>query len=109
MTVAIFVTFDGVKLQSQSLSKTIEWVAKRSYSIYLLQYATIEFATNVIYAGALNGRYATLVWPLRLSTWIFATVLAYGLALAVASIVDTLIIEPIQKKLRTSATFILNN
>lgn len=109
VTVAIFVTFDGVKLQSQSLSKTIEWVAKRSYSIYLLQYATIEFATNVIYAGALNGRYATLVWPLRLSTWIFATVLAYGLALAVASIVDTLIIEPIQKKLRTSATFILNN
>lgn len=109
VTVAIFVAFDGVKLQSQSLSKTIEWVAKRSYSIYLLQYATIEFATNVIYAGALNGRYATLVWPLRLSTWIFATVLAYGLALAVASIVDTLIIEPIQKKLRTSATFILNN
>lgn len=109
VTVAIFVTFDGVKLQSQSLSKTIEWVAKRSYSIYLLQYATIEFATNVIYAGALNGRYATLVWPLRLSTWIFVTVLAYGLALAVASIVDTLIIEPIQKKLRTSATFILNN
>ena len=85
VTVAIFVAFDEIKLQSQSLSKTIEWAAKRSYSIYLLQYATIEFATNVIYAGALNGGHAALAWPLRLATWILATAVAYGLALAVAS------------------------
>lgn len=109
VTVAIFVVFDGIRLHSQSLSKIIEWAAKRSYSIYLLQYATIEFATNLIYAGALNSGYATLAWHLRLATWIFAAALAYGLALAVASIVDTLIIEPIQKILRTTATFIPNN
>lgn len=109
VTVAIFVAFDEIKLQSQSLSKTIEWAAKRSYSIYLLQYATIEFATNVIYAGALNGGYAALAWPLRLATWILATAVAYGLALVVASVVDPFIIEPIQKKLRSCATFISNN
>ena len=87
-------------LYSQSLSKIIEWAAKRSYSIYLLQYATIEFATNAIYAGALNGEYSTLAWSLRLATWILATALAYGLALAIASVVDTFIIEPIQTKLK---------
>lgn len=100
VTVAIFVMFDGIRLHSQSLSKIIEWAAKRSYSIYLLQYATIEFATNAIYAGALNGEYSALAWSLRLATWILATALAYGLALAIASVVDTLIIEPIQAKLK---------
>jgi len=100
VTVAIFVMFDGIRLHSQSLSKIIEWAAKRSYSIYLLQYATIEFATNTIYAGALNGEYSTLAWSFRLATWILATALAYGLALAIASVVDTFIIEPIQTKLK---------
>lgn len=100
MTVAVFVTFDGIRVHSQALSNIIEWAAKRSYSIYLLQYATIEFATNAIYAGALNGGYAELAWPLRLASWILATALAYGLALAVVSFVDPLIIEPIQTKLK---------
>lgn len=100
VTVAVFVTFDGIRVHSQALSKIIEWAAKRSYSIYLLQYATIEFATNAIYARALNGGYAELAWPLRLASWILATALAYGLALAVASIMDPLIIEPIQTKLK---------
>lgn len=100
VTVAVFVTFDGIRVHSQALSKIIEWAAKRSYSIYLLQYATIEFATNAIYARALNSGYAELAWPLRLASWILATALAYGLALAVASIVDPLAIEPIQTKLK---------
>lgn len=100
VTVAIFITFDGIKHQSQSLSKLIEWAAKRSYSIYLLQYATIEFAIDVIYIGALHSGYATLAWPLRLITWVSATVLAYGTALIIASIVDTFVIEPIQTKLK---------
>lgn len=100
VTVAVFVTFDGIRVHSQALSKIIEWAAKRSFTIYLLQYATIEFATNAIYAGALNGGYAALAWPLRLASWILATALAYGLALAVASIVDPLVIEPIQTKLK---------
>lgn len=100
VTVAIFIAFDGIKLQSKSLSKLIEWAAKRSYSIYLLQYTTIEFAIDVIYIGALHSGYATLAWPLRLITWVSATVLAYGTALTIASIVDTFVIEPIQAKLK---------
>lgn len=100
VTVAIFIAFDGIKLQSKSLSKLIEWAAKRSYSIYLLQYETIEFAIGVIYIGALHSGYATLAWPLRLITWISATALAYGTALTIASIVDAFVIEPIQTKLK---------
>lgn len=100
VTVAIFVTFDGIKLKSQALSSIVGWTAKRSYSIYLLQYTTIELATSVIYNGALDGSYATLSWPLRITTWILATALAYGLALAVASVVDPFTIEPIQVKLK---------
>ena len=100
VTVAVFITFDGIRVHSLALSKIIEWAAKRSYSIYLLQYATIEFATTAIYAGALSGGYAELTWPLRLASWILAAALAYGLALAVASIVDPLIIESIRTKLK---------
>ena len=100
VTVAVFVAFDGIRLNSQSISKIIEWAAKRSYSIYLLQYATIEFAINIIYTKMLNGTYATLVWPFRLATWIAATALAYCTALAIASVVDTFIIEPIQGKIK---------
>lgn len=100
VTVAIFVAFNGIKLHSQTFSNIIEWTAKRSYSIYLLQYATIELATSVIYNGVLDGGYSTLSWPLRIATWILATALAYGLALAVASVVDPFIIGPIQVKLK---------
>lgn len=100
VTVEIFVAFNGIKLHSQTFSNIIEWTAKRSYSIYLLQYATIELATSVIYNGVLDGGYSTLSWPLRIATWILATALAYGLALAVASVVDPFIIGPIQVKLK---------
>lgn len=96
VTVAIFIVIDRLTISSNVLSKAIEWSAKRSYSIYLLQYTTIEFAINIVYFTALNGEYATLAWPLRLLTWLLATALAYGLALAMASLVDTLIVEPIQ-------------
>lgn len=68
VTVAIFVAFNGIKLHSQTFSNIIEWTAKRSYSIYLLQYATIELATSVIYNGVLDGGYSTLSWPLRIAT-----------------------------------------
>lgn len=100
VTVAIFIVFDRLKFPSNALSSFIEWTAKRSYSIYLLQYTTIEFAISIVYTAVLNGGYATLSWPLRLLTWLLATTLAYGLALAIASFVDTLIIEPIQLKIR---------
>ena len=99
-TVATFIAIDRLKISSDVLSKAIEWSAKRSYSIYLLQYTTIEFAISIVYATALNGGYATLAWPLRLLTWLLATTLAYGLALAIASLVDTLIIGPIQSTIR---------
>lgn len=99
-TVATFIAIDRLKISSDVLSKAIEWSAKRSYSIYLLQYTTIEFAISIVYATALNGGYATLEWPLRLLIWLLATTLAYGLALAIASLVDTLIIGPIQSKIR---------
>ena len=99
-TVAIFIVIDRLTISSNALSKVIEWSAKRSYSIYLLQYTTIEFAINIVYITALNGGYATLAWPLRLFTWLLAAALAYGLALAIASLVDTLVIGPIQLKIR---------
>lgn len=108
VTVAIFVAFDGIELHSQAFSKIIQWTAKRSYSIYLLQYATIEFATSVIYDSALNGGYATLSWPFRLATWILATAFAYGTALAIASLVDTLVIRPIQTRLKKQRILITN-
>lgn len=99
-TVAIFIAIDRLKISSDVISKAIEWSAKRSYSIYLLQYTTIEFAIDIVYITTLNGGYATLEWPLRLLTWLITTALAYGLALVIASLVDTLIIGPIQSKIR---------
>ena len=78
----------------------LKWVG-RDWSISA-DYIWLNYsgANNIVYITALNGEYATLAWPLRLLTWLLATALAYGLALAMASLVDTLIVEPIKSTIK---------
>ena len=88
--------FDRLVIPDGRVSRCIGWAAKRSYSIYLLQYTTIEIATAAIYtsvfAGGIMG-YAALV---RVCVWIGATALAYVLAIGIASIVDSALLKPSQ-------------
>lgn len=95
-TISIFMIFDRLVIPDGRVSRCIGWAAKRSYSIYLLQYTTIEIATAAIYtsvfAGGIMG-YAALV---RVCVWIGATALAYVLAIGIASIVDSALLKPSQ-------------
>lgn len=95
-TIAIFLIVDRLSIADGIASRCIGWAAKRSYSIYLLQYTTIEIATAAVYtsvfAGGIMG-YAALV---RVCVWIGATALAYVLAFSVASIVDSVLLKPLQ-------------
>lgn len=95
-TIAIFLIVDRLSMPDGIASRCIGWAAKRSYSIYLLQYTTIEIATAAVYtsifAGGIMG-HAALV---RLCVWLGTTLLAYVLALGWASIVDSALLRPLQ-------------
>lgn len=101
-TIAIFLIFDRLSIPDGIASRCIGWAAKRSYSIYLLQYTTIEIATAAIYtsifAGGIMG-HAALV---RLCVWLGTTLLAYVLAFGCASIVDSALLRPLQGLVESS-------
>lgn len=92
--------FDRVNIGSDIASRAISWVAQRSYSIYLLQYTTIAISSALFYDQAFFGVIPEMAAPLRILGWIAMTFSAYLLALAIASIVDTLILSPLQKLFR---------
>lgn len=95
-TIAIFLIVDRLSIPDGIASRCIGWAAKRSYSIYLLQYTTIEIATAAVYtsmfAGGIMGHFALV----RLCAWLGTTLLAYVLAFGAASIVDSALLRPLQ-------------
>lgn len=95
-TISIFLLFDCLSISDGRGSRCIEWVAKRSYSIYLLQFTTIGVATAAIYTFIFAGGIMGHVALMRVFVWIGATMLAYALALGVASIVDWVLLSPLQ-------------
>lgn len=99
-TFGIMLLFDRVNIGSDIASRAISWVAQRSYSIYLLQYTTIAISAALFYDQAFFGVIPEMAAPLRILGWIAMTFSAYLLALAIASIVDTLILSPLQKLFR---------
>lgn len=54
-TIAIFLIVDRLSISDGIASRCIGWAAKRSYSIYLLQYTTIEIATAAVYTSIFAG------------------------------------------------------
>lgn len=95
-TISIFMIFDRLSIPDGRVSCCIGWAAKRSYSIYLLQYTTIEIATAAIYTSVFAGGIMGHAALVRVCVWIGTTALAYVLAIGIASIVDSALLKSLQ-------------
>ena len=97
---SMFFLFEKVRIPEGIPSRIIEWVAKRSYSVYLFQYTTIAIVADAVYSHFLLGNAfsSSLLWAIP--TWIVFVIASYLLALAIASVLDPLILEPIQRKFK---------
>ena len=93
----LFFVFEGVKVSGDKLKSLVVWIGKRSYTIYLFQYLTIEIVSGWINGPLLFGDSSTLAPPTAVLVWMLLTVAAYLLALLVASVLDPLILGPVQK------------
>ena len=94
---SLFFLFERVRIPEGVASKVVVWVAKRSYSVYLFQYTTITIMADLVYMRMVFGDVALLSLPLELAVWVLFVALSYALALLIASILDPLVLENIQK------------
>lgn len=88
-TFAILLIFDTIKIESGPARKAVEWVARRSYTIYLLQYTAIAlvqpFFPSTANAGGL------------LPSWIPIAISAWALSLLAASVIDPTLLRLAQQ------------
>lgn len=97
---SMFFLFEKVRIPEGIPSRLVEWVAKRSYSVYLFQYTTIAIMADLVYTHFLFGNAFSTSIFYAIPTWILFVVAAYLFALAIASVLDPLILEPIQRKFK---------
>ena len=88
--------FDRIRITNVSARRALEWIGRRSYSIYLLQYTAIAivapFVCDTLLAGGISG----IVAPFRLLVWVGVVVGSYALSLTVASLVDMTLLKLVQ-------------
>lgn len=92
-----FFLFDRVRIADGIGQRLVTWAAKRSYTIYLLQYTTINLIHGIVYDQALLGDVSALPAAASVLVWVATVVAAYLLALLAASALDTLVLGPVQK------------
>lgn len=97
---AIMILFSRLDIKNKIAKIAITWTAKRSYSIYLLQYTAISVIFGAIYTNALFGDVSHMFVIYRIGIWLIAVFVSYLLSLAVASIIDPLILNKIQSLFR---------
>ena len=93
----VMVLFGRIDVGSALAQRTISWVAKRSYTVYLLQYTTIHLFSSVLYGMEPFGPVMLMAAPFRIAVWVAVTLGAYFLALAVASVFDPLVLSKLQQ------------
>ncbi len=93
----VMILFQRIQIKSPTTKTAIYWVGKRSYSIYLLQRTTIAISAGLFYDQALFGTVADMAAPFRIFIWALMVMGAYLLALAIASLVDSLVLSNLQK------------
>lgn len=87
-TFGIFIAFDRARITNQVASRAITWTAKRSYSIYLVQYTAIGLMKPVLYDMGLFGDVGALMAVQRIGIWCLLVGLSFLASLAAASIFD---------------------
>lgn len=103
-TIATFILFDRIEMPDGIGSRAIGWVAKRSYSICLLQLTTIEIAVALVCTTRLGGGVMMHPALIRIAVWVLVTVFAYAMALGVVSVVDSFTLAPMQCAAEKAAT-----
>ena len=93
----LFFLFERVRIPEGAASKIVVWAAKRSYSVYLFQGTTIVIIADLVYTQMVFGDVSLLPLPLVFAIWMLFVLLSYLLALLIASVLDPLILEKIQK------------
>lgn len=91
-TIAVLFLLDRIRITNVGAQRALEWIGRRSYSIYLLQYTAIAIVAPFAYDTLLAGGIGGLIAPIRLLVW--AGVVA--LSLAVASLVDVTLLKLVQ-------------
>ncbi|WP_077071192.1 MULTISPECIES: acyltransferase [Bacteria] len=95
-TIAILFLFDGLQVNNNFFRKVIEWTARRSYAIYLLQYTSIAMIAPFLYETMLHGSIELLTIPIRVLIWVVLVICSYFASLAIASLLDITLIRIIQ-------------
>lgn len=103
IVIGVFVWFDGMKIASSAASKVFSWTAQRSYSIYLVQYTAIGIMSKLIYDQSVFGIVANMGGIMRLLFWVVFVLLSYALSLGVVSVIDTILLKPLQSWFRRVA------
>ena len=78
--------FGKIQITGLRVSKIINWTAKRSYAIYLLQYTTIAIVYGMFNQFGLLDGTADMTFLLRLPLQVVAVFLSWILALMIASV-----------------------
>lgn len=100
-TPAVFVLFSRASVSSRSLRSLVEWTSRRSYSIYLFQAAAVLVVGQAIYESALLGDVAAMGGVARVFVWLAFTLASYLLSWLAASALDTVLLGPVQRALRS--------
>ena len=91
-TLAIFEIFNYVNIRGIRSRWLLSWAARRSYSIYLIQYTVISCVSK--YIGIFNYIISAGWGPFPSTVaWFIQVVLAYAISLLVASILDSTILR----------------
>lgn len=92
-TVGAFVLATRVRISGSLATRFIEWTSRRSYSIYLFQAAAIVLVFGRVDLAGSDG--AVLV-----CLWLAATFASYALSWCAASVLDTVLLAPVQRRIR---------
>ena len=93
---AFFLTFGKVHISSGVIRNSISYIAKRCYSIYLLQSTVIAFVGE---KSVVSTVLTNLAFIPRFTLWFAATFLCWLISLALAIIIDELVLRPFQRLL----------
>lgn len=85
--------FDRIRITNVSARRALEWIGRRSYSIYLLQYTAIAIVAPFVCDTLLAGDIGGFIAPLRLFVWVGVVAGSYAPSIAVASFVDVTLLK----------------
>ncbi len=100
-TPAVFVLFSGARVTSARVARAVEWTSRRSYSIYLFQAAAVTVVGGLLYDKAVLGDVATMGAVGHVGIWLLFLLASYAVAWLAASVLDTVLLVPVQKALRS--------